>query len=496
MAPIDATSTREGLSKRPGKYALLGVGAGLLFVGSCPVFAAGWEIASNVSLSEIYLANDGQALADQADTDYVTELAPSIALRREGRRAKFNALYRMQNLWYSKTDHFDNTYHQYSATLASELVREVLFVDLGATRTQRIIDPNNVVTFDNLTTTSNRTDVDTLSFRPSYRHQFGSFATAEIGGSFDQVRYSDSNIADSDNVGYYASLASDDDARRIRWVGSFRRLEFLQKDNADDEYYQSILLDAGYQIDKRLTLIGGVGYESSNIRQSAVGESGGNWKLGAKWEPTPRTAITGTVGERFFGRSAFFQLQHQQKKTQYQLSYIENITHVSQLALGTNVFDPGAGGQDDSAIVDSGDPKPTEVINTPSITTGLFLSKRWSANYLKRTHRSRLNVRGFYEDRELAVGDDSEKVYGAGASWAWAVGNLTTSTISGDWQRQQLVASGKEDDDIWSARFDVSHKFGRRIVGTVSARKVKRDSPSTLLNYEQDQVSATLVLGL
>ena len=478
---------------------IAGLVGSVLFAGAHQVIAAGWEISPNVTLSETYLDNSGQALSDQSNNEYVSEVTPSIGVRKEGRRVKLSALYRLQNLWYSNASDLNNSYQQYAASVNSEILRNVLFLDLSTTRTQQIIDPNNVVTFDNLATTSNRTDVTTYSAKPSYAHQFGDFADARVSGSFDHVSYSDSATADSNNIGYFASLASGNRFDRVDWIGSFKRVEFLQKDNQNDEYYQTLLLDFGYRFRKRLTAIAGVGYETSNIQNTDTGESGSSWKIGAKWEPTPRTSVTGTVGQRFFGNSASFQLVHQQKTSQLRINFVQNITHVSQLALGNNVFDStfsntNSGGN--TTVQAPNVPAVSENISSPSITTGLFLSKRWSAGYTKKTHRSLFNLRGFHENRELTVGGTNENVFGGDASWAWAIGSRTTSTLSGRWERQQLAASGKQDDDIWRAGVELTHELGKNSQGSIGARRVKRDSPSSALNYEQTQIALKLVIGL
>jgi len=475
---------------------VFGLTSGILLAGGNQAIATGWEFSPNITLSEIYLQNSGQALVNQSDNDYITELTPSIELRREGQRVKLNLYYRMQNLWYYNTSDLNNTYNQYTADLSTELVRDIFFLELGATRTQQILDPNSVVTFDNLTTTANRSDVDTYSVKPSLQYQFGSLAKAQASVSYDRVSYDGSNSAGTDDIGYSASLASGDRFDRVSWAGSFNRIEYQRNDNRSDEFTQALLLDFGYQIKKRLTAIAGVGYEDSNIQQSNAGESGGSWKVGAKWDPSLRTSVTGTVGQRFYGNSAFFEVRHKQRKSEWQVSYTENITHVSQLVLGSDLFGNTSPPPEDSALVTTGNPSIKPVINTPSVTTGLFLSKIWNASYQKRTFRSQVNLRGFYEDRDLQVDGDSDKIFGASASLSWAVGSHTTAAISGDLQRQKLVANGKQDDDIWSAGLELSHELGVNSVASISARRVKRDSPSSPLNYEQNQIGATLVIGL
>ncbi len=496
MGRTEVEASRKYSMRYAVRYAVFGLTSGIFVAAANQAAAAPWELSPNISLSETYLKNDGLALGDQADDDYVTELAPSVGLRREGQRAELDLYYRMQNLWYKESEGLDSTYHQYSGNLKAELVRKAFFVELGATRTQQILDPNNVVSFDNLTTTSNRSDVDTYSVKPLYQQQFSDFANAEVSASYDRVSYAGSDLAGTDNVGYFASLVSGNRFDRVSWAGSFKRIEYLRKDDRDDEFSQTLLLDFGYQVRKRLTAIAGVGYEKSNIQRSAAGQSGGSWKIGARWEPTLRTSVTGTVGQRFYGKSAFFQVSHQRKQNRFQVSYTENITHVSQLVLDSSLFSGTDTSQDDSALVSSGEPVITPIINTPDVTTGLFLSKRWNANFLSRTSRSEIQLQGFVEERELEVGGDSDDIVGSSAAWSWAVGRRTTSTISGDWQRQQLIANGRQDDDIWSASLELSHKIGRSSVGSISARRIKRESPSLPLNYEQDQIGAKLVIGL
>jgi len=498
MERTEAKTSRRSGMQHARNCVVCGFACSVFLAGGHQAVAGVWDVSPNIMLSEIYLDNEGQALADQAGTDYVTEVSPSIKVRREGQRATLDLFYRMQNLWYYEDDDLNNTYHQYSANAGAELVRNMVFLEGGATRTQQILDPNNVVTFDNLTTKANRSDVDTYSIRPSFQYQFGSVARAGASVSYDRVSYSGSSAGDTDTIGYSAALASNENsANRFSWAGSFRRTEYVRDSSTEeDEYSQLMLLDVGYQVEKRLTAIAGVGYEDSDIEQTTTGQSGRSWKVGAKWEPSLRTSVTGTIGERFYGKTAFLEVRHQRKRSRWLLSYTENVTQVSQLVLGGDLFSQTISTDQDTALVSTGEPEAKTIINTPEVTTGLYLAKRWNGSVTTTTFRSQLDLRGYHEDRELTVGGDSDIIFGGSAGWSYALGNHTTSTISGDWQRQKLVDTGKQNDDIWTASVELSHELGVNTVASVSARRVERDSPSSELSYQQNQVSATLFISL
>lgn len=459
-------------------------------------------IRPGVSLSEHYFDNSGDAFENTPDLGLVTELTPTLSARTKGQRVAAGLLYRMQNLWYQDNSDLNNTSHQLLADAKAELVNETLFLDLRASRTQQIVDPANFITSENITPNDNRTDVTTYEIAPSFSHRFGEFADFDANVSYADVSYLGESDNNSRSWNYYSALRNGSESQRLKWEVSFNKSKFI-RDSSEDQSNTTSLLALGYDISNSLTAIGSVGYEKTDVPTSDGKDSGSSLTFGANWHPTTRTTVAAAAGRRFYGNTYLFNLTHSQKRNRWSFIYDENITNPSEVALANEIFDNSLAGNtesdpggEDSGTVTGSDPNVIENRYSPAIYYGDYLSRKFTAVLTRESSRTSARIRVFSEDRELAIGGESERVYGGDVSWSWAMGSRTTSILGGDWEQQKLAASGGQSDEIWGARVEFVRQLGRRTFGKLRFNHTERDSPEPATSYEQNQVTLNFNLQL
>ena len=113
---------------------------GLLSLLCCnaQVQARNWAINPGISLIETYSDNvaPGIAGATGADeTDFITQINPSLLAEINGRRLQANLNLRLQNIQYARNNESDN-FQQYLARGKAEVLPDHFFIDASSSLRQ------------------------------------------------------------------------------------------------------------------------------------------------------------------------------------------------------------------------------------------------------------------------------------------------------------------------------------------------------------------------
>ena len=488
---------------------LLALVFGLIFVhASGQVWAAEWTLAPSLEVSETYLDNVTLAPPGDEESDYITQITPEILAHAKGRRGELDLAYRMQNLLYVNNSQANTTYHQLVANTTAELVREVLFIDADGSYGQAPISQEGAVGFDNLAVTENRTNVGTYSISPYLLKQFGRFASAELRYTYEKVEYSEdtASVADSDGHRIFAQLGSSRTSQRLTpgyrpnqvspsrqystpldWSLIYQRDESNNRDGADTKFEETVL-QLHYRLGAETALRADLGYEDNEYERSPDSEEpkGLFWSVGMVWNPSRRTSLEATTGERFYGQHYDLAFRHQTRRTTVEVLYLEETINPSG-ALLESPFSL-VGDELGSPVPDpSGELQPVEV-PLPSIGTEVYLRKRLTANISKSTAKSIFRMEVFNEERDYQATGDEERVYGGNAVWDWRLAPRTSSMLRGDWQRQEL--RNGEEDELWQISLRVTRKVRANVDGFLEYRHVRQQSTEAENEYRQNSIAA------
>jgi uncharacterized protein (PEP-CTERM system associated) len=288
-----------------------------------PASAVDWLVKPSLRLRESYTDNALRAPQGQARSDFITEIAPAIALIGDGPRLRVHLDYSWHKFLSGQRADTDN--HELRAAADAELVKDWFFIDADAGVSRRNISPFGPQLIDELPGTDNASTVRTTGISPYLRHRFRSLATAEL-------RYTRNTV---DSGGELLNVHSDEmefllsgEPRGSGWTwNASHDVRRTQDSKLAPVRMQRSSVGLRYPFSSKwaATASGGMekeGYISSNGKAP----EGRFWSLGGVWTPSPRTSVAFSAGKRFFGNTYSLDANFLQRHTNWQLNYSENIT--------------------------------------------------------------------------------------------------------------------------------------------------------------------------
>lgn len=351
--------------------------------------------------------------------DYITTISPGVNISGSTARVQTFIDYTLNGLIFFKQDENSDIRHQLQAAINTEVVRDRFFVDVRGGIQQLFQDFGGQIININQNFTANRITTKQVSVSPRYTERLGNFATATATYNLGFLTFGDEgaaapvgNISDSINHNVRFSLNSGPQFDRFRWnwSSSYQRNRQTFSDVAFERY--NSLLDLNYDISRKTSLVGSVGYEefdSTNLPQS---QSGVIWDVGLRLTPGPRTSIEGRVGQRFggtvFSASATYRFNASDTVT---ARYDETVNLLNPF--GGGGFDP-VQDQDGDNIPDFGPPSDEIFGETPFVSDALFQAKGASVTLSRALRRTTMTLNGFWrKQRALTAGGFTGENYGA-----------------------------------------------------------------------------------
>ena len=399
----------------------------LVILQSSRLAAAEWTMRSQVSVSETYIDNVSLAPKGEEREEFITGITPGISLIGQGNRLNTTMQYQFQGLYYAKEER-GVSHHRFNGQLDTELVTDLLFLDLNAAYRQQNITVQDRISFDNLSLNANRTDVTTYTISPYLTHNFGDYATTLLRFSRNEVLYDTKVRNDTKGDSYLFRVNNGSKFKRMIWGASHERNEISAVQDIVIEKSELLL---GYRIGPKTTarLVGG--YEDNDYPHDAVrgGISESYWNAGLSWTPSHRTLIELSGGERFFGKTASLSVQQSSRQMDVGIAYREDVTTISQLALRAGRAD---------AQQEVTDARFLDEEFFTELTDEVFVRKNTSAFIVRRKGNSDVSLRIFDEKREYQSSGNEEKSYGASLGGRARLAARLDGHTSFYWQKHQL----------------------------------------------------------
>ena len=315
-------------SKTKEKLAVYGLVTSCAFLPQLAL-AADWETSASVSAGGVYTDNVGLD-ENNKDSELITVVNPSFTLKGSGRRANIDAVASFQ---FNDLDgDADNFSPQGRVNADVELLENLFFVEGAARAAQTVINPF-AAAGTQLNTTGNVTTTYDYSITPYIVHSFKRFATFRAEYTYDEQSYDGGSLADSTSDYAEVSLSSGLDFGRLSWrlMADYEDTVFdddpsIPSRNADNER-TSTSARLGYQFDRKWQINTTVGKEWNTFESTrSVDTDDQFWDAGITWSPTERTIISAGYGERFFGSTPRFSLEHQNRRVVFSVDYQRSLT--------------------------------------------------------------------------------------------------------------------------------------------------------------------------
>lgn len=276
--------------------------------------------------------------------DWILELAPGIAINRRSGRANGSLNASFRNIMYASNSDENTAFVELSGVGEFEAVEDSLFIDADAS-----------VSRSNLSLFSGRPAGDPLavdssdetrvwSIGPRYEFLVGDNNRGTLSYRSRWLDSGGGSLGDQRVDTWSADLANPTATRLFGWGLSYGRSDTEYGDSASfvgdgsrSEEDGRATLFIRVAPDFRLRAI--AGYESNDYGNRGR-ESSDIVGGGFDWNPTERTAISGTVEERIFGRGYDFSFQHRMARTTWSLSYSRDIESALDTLAGGGLLDP------------------------------------------------------------------------------------------------------------------------------------------------------------
>jgi uncharacterized protein (PEP-CTERM system associated) len=507
----------------------------LFFLFSTLAWGGDWKFTPSLALSERYSDNVNLNTSGREESDWITEISPRISLQRSGARIKSNVDYSMQGLLYANDSDRNALRHHLNGQSSSELVEDWLFLDAGARITHELVNQTSNGGLGDGVGAGNTTAVGSYTLSPFIKHRIGSIASVEARIARDGVFVGNAGFADTATTRYSLGAISGNRFMPLSWSASYSKSDTSNSGALADSGSERASGNARYQLSKKFGLLAQASMEKNdftgvgaNVRDYASYGLGafytpsrrismdvyynksdtGNFVSGsATLSPTLRTSINVASTKRAFGRSHTLNLAHRTRKSNWSLSYLDDLTTSQQrftsqvnvqlyrcpsdrvgfVTIETVVF---------PNLPSSGLCTPIGSQFTGTSTSPLinqtFISKTLTgtASYSLRRNTWLLSIYDTQREFQSLVGGN-DTTRGLQASWSLRPAAHTTFTLTGGLSQQES-STGNRQDDLSNLALSATHQFQSKVSGSMEVRHQQRESNLPNNDFTENSVAARL----
>ncbi|HSJ80621.1 MAG TPA: TIGR03016 family PEP-CTERM system-associated outer membrane protein [Thiobacillus sp.] len=472
-----------------------------------PAHALDWRLERSVGASASMTDNANQSATDPENA-LILSVTPSFTLRSHGsRRVEATMQYGLTGVARFGAGDSTDFYHNLNAMGKAELIDDFLFIDGSARISQELISllgsPADAEIND-----SNRATVGTYTISPYIQQRIGTFANAQARYTHSGAIFENDVASDAVSNALSASLNSGTRFTDLSWGLNYSIREVNNRDrNVDDSTFERVIASAGYVLNRKFRVFGSVGQEWNDFL-SATETDGSSWSVGAGWAPTRRTSLEASVGERFFGTTYSATARHRTRTSNWNLSYAEDVSDISQF-LGTTgtMFDYLCLVDGEIQLFDdwpfSFPPAPTNCVSfNPKpgllfdLRNGVFVAKTLRAGVSWGKGKLNYSLNAFDTRRDYQLLDSEDRSRGVVGAVNYRYAPKTNVIGSVGLTRNEVPAalSGTIDreDDLLTLSFGIHHQFATDLSGALTLRHIQRDSNVADANYEENRLTASV----
>ena len=373
----------------------------------------------------------GPGQAKQGDS--AARLMPEIGYRRNTDSLEMDVSYAMDAVQYGKTDGVNSVQHKILGRALWKALPEWLSVEAKGSRVQQAADPLGASNLNGLLGDNNRLDVDSASFGPRLRHEFGN-SLLEGHYTLTRTRYNrrgqvlNGYVSDANDQDGYLSWGTGKDDGRFGWGVEAKHQRTTYGTNSFAPFqYDRIGVNVSVPVGARWSVIASGGKESDVAKSSSKGGLDSTaWEGGVRWSgPQNMTRFEAAYGKRYFGNSFRAAFARQAKFLTLSASYTEEpTTETSRLTRASSVAQIGDGFQ----------------VNAP------YLLKEAALSAILTGSRSELEVELYDRRRDFAaagiVGRGTDLGRGIYGRVTRRLSSRMEFTFDGSWEQVSLGALG------------------------------------------------------
>lgn len=292
--------------------------------------AAQTDVTFNASLTETVTDNVGADSRDE-ESRFVTSASAGASANLKGGFTSGNVGLQATSQFHHSDHERDTSYVTGSAQGNSELVRDVLFLDVGGSIRRTDASVFGLRSVDEAVDTGNRATVRNYYAMPSVRFRLGSHAQASASYRWNWSSGSGvingTRLEESGNLGLGGRLSG-----AISWNLTYSRTRTDSNVTNSASESKNSRGRVSYAYSRHLTLSLTGGYEENNYRD---GQEQSYYTRGAgfDWTLSPRTRFSAFVEKRFFGTGYSYSLSYGRPLSSVQITYSRDVSSIDSLSL-------------------------------------------------------------------------------------------------------------------------------------------------------------------
>ncbi|MHA1113370.1 MAG: TIGR03016 family PEP-CTERM system-associated outer membrane protein [Alphaproteobacteria bacterium] len=440
-----------------------------------PGAAADWDVTPAVSLTSIFSDNAYVNAEGAEQSDVITTVAPGVSVRGTGGRVQANFDYALQRVHYLNDNDRGEFRQELVGNGAAEIYEDQVFVDARASVSRQIVSSAGPVTGTEFDDSTNVTEVRNFEISPAFRHHFGNWVDTIARNRFSQVTTDSTTVTNTSTVGSEFSASSGSRFSVFTWTLSLTDDKTIRDGDAPRIKTRFINADGRYAVNRKISLLGGVGHEEIDDPTLTTEPNGVTWNIGAALRPGPKTDVTVTYGQRFdsenWAADAVYRIS---SRTQLSASYQESI-QISQQAINEDLSFLGV--DDQGNLIDTRTGMPFEFESASfGLTSDAFRSKSLNAAFTATRRRQSFSLDGGWQSQKTDSTGIEQTVLSAGGSWNRSLNPRANATAAFTFRHTDFGTPDGRKDNFYVASLSYNHVISETVSGSLSYIHTERTS--------------------
>ena len=253
---------------------------------------------------------------------WLIEVSPSLrgGIDREGGRVSTRFNLGLTGFQYSTDDGLEDPGVLLDGVAEVEAVEDLLFIEMDASIRRDNLSSFSGRSSNDLSRTNSDDETRSFGLAPRLEFRLGSYADATMRYRHEWFSGGDNALSSERVAEWNADVTGTRALGPFGWGLNFNRIETSYGDSQFEEVTeQSLRGTLLYTMTPQVQLRGIVGREDNDYglgrqeRNNIVG-------AGVDWTPTPRTSISATAEDRFFGTGYDVSVSHRRARSSFQLA--------------------------------------------------------------------------------------------------------------------------------------------------------------------------------
>jgi uncharacterized protein (PEP-CTERM system associated) len=284
----------------------------VLILGASAAAQAQVTVVPRISLSETFTDNAGLADTDRK-SEQITQVSPGIRIDVKGARVNSYFDYALTQSLYAQNTSSGRYQNSLTTFGTVEAVENKAFFDFSGSISQQSTSAFGTQSVNNSSVNANQTEVSTYRLSPYVRGELGSTANYEARYSRGITSTDSASAFNTTNSDATVRVAGGSAFRRLGWAADAGRQQSDFSGGRSTEV-DRINLGLNYALTPQLNLSVTGGRESNNYLTLDKKSYSTN-SVGATWTPSKLTKISASRGNRSFGDTHSFSLEHRTSRT-------------------------------------------------------------------------------------------------------------------------------------------------------------------------------------